>query len=38
MINTIRSMARGLVYHEMGHWEVCLFDSDGKYLLTELYR
>lgn len=28
-------LAEGLVHHEMGHWEVCPFDSEGQYLLIE---
>lgn len=28
-------MARGLLLHEFGHWEVCPFDSEGEYLITE---
>ncbi len=30
-----RTMARGLLLHEFGHWEVCPFDSDGEYRITE---
>lgn len=30
-----RVLVRGLVHHEMGHWEICPFDSDGDYLLLE---
>ncbi|MFC1812344.1 hypothetical protein ACFL03_06590 [Thermodesulfobacteriota bacterium] len=28
-------LAKGLVRHEMGHWEVCPFDSEGEFLITE---
>lgn len=30
-----RTMARGLLLHEFGHWEVCPFDSEGEYRITE---
>lgn len=29
-------LAKGLVGHEMGHWQVCPFDRDGEYLLMEV--
>lgn len=30
-----RLLVQGLVQHEVGHWEICPFDSEGQYLMLE---
>lgn len=27
-------LAKGLVHHELGHWSVCPFDSEGEFIIT----